>query len=158
MILTIVLTGIFIILSQCAIAGAVFLYLRGEKQKLVSQITTFFTAPAPDTLSPFALTMDNIGNQFGKHIVGHIKTSFMGLASVDSRNQKAIEGELITGAAESQSPVLAAILANFPGIRKRLTKNPSLAPMVLEAASKIFAGGKKVPDNGSGSFENPFKF
>ena len=152
MFLTALATGI---ITAALVLGGLILILLWTRNRIKVVFTGLVSSPGPDQPSPAALVTDQVAQVLASRLASQLKATLMGTESGISRNQAAIETELMAGS----NPVLGAVLANFPGIRKRLTKNPGLAPLVQAAAEKFLAG---VGKNGSnhqdgGSIKSPFK-
>jgi hypothetical protein len=108
-------------------------------------------SPGPDKPSQFALIIDVIAGAFSQKIMASIKGSTMNGASVATRQANAIQGALITDIASQQNPLMGAALAQFPALRKLITKNPQLLDLAVNLMSKPAGpSSEKVPAGSNG--------
>jgi hypothetical protein len=80
-----------------------------------------------------------------------LKTTLMGVASGQSRAEKAVELEVAGAALQDKSPLLAAGLAAFPKLSKTLLGNPAIIQFIM---SKIGSGVQAplIPDSSPSDF------
>ena len=116
------------------------------KRRIANFIVGFVQSPDKDTPSPLALLCQSIASIFGQQISLHLKATFLGLQSVDIKNERReVAGNIISG-----NSVLAAIMASFPAVGKKMGKNPAMAALANMAISK-FTGGTGGNEQSSGS-------
>lgn len=161
MIIAVIFTNILVFVAGLML----FLWVRRKISDATSQIYEFFTPPDDKTPSQFAQLTDAVGAQFASRIVNSARATFMQGSSVDARNAKALEGDIVTDLAASQNPLLGAILEQFPSVGKRLRKNPDLLPLGLQLLQKFSGGGRSAAQptppsggNGHSSFGSMNKF
>lgn len=138
MILTGVLTAFLTIFLLFVGLFATYLVL---KRRLLSACRTFLAQPDEKTPSQLAVLVDQMSFILATRIVTQLKTTFMGMTSVDARNDQRSAAAEIAAA----NPGLAAVLQMIPGAR-RLLKNPELLALIGGAFSKISGNGKKQTD------------
>lgn len=158
MILTIVILLSALIIGIFGALFAVKLYVDRQKRAFTSILQSYFEAPDSETPSQFALVTEAISERFAQKLVASLKSSFMGMQSVDAKNMARLEGDVMQDVAGQQNPMLGAILSSFPAVSKRLAKNPALYPLVQAAMAKLATGaggatGKSV-GNGGGDYTN----
>jgi hypothetical protein len=116
----------FILVTVLILAqAAIFLKFRGLYQEFRDFIT-----PRGEEKSPLGSVIDKVIDDASEKISVKAKTTLMGMLSGQSRAEDAVQGELIT----SGNPILGA-LAQFPKLRRFITKNPELAQMALSKLS-----------------------
>jgi len=108
-----------------------------QKRYIQNVIRSFIESPDDETPSKFAETIDAVGRVIASRMVQQIKTTVMGMNSVDSKNasREAIEG------IKEASPSLAGLASLLP---KKWVKNPEIMGVLAGVLGKI---GK--PGNGS---------
>lgn len=116
-------------------------------------IQDFTESPEAGKPSPLAATVDAISQTFSQRLILQAKTSLMGMASVDSKNEKALQGELALGLAAKDSPLLSVLARSMPTLGRRLVKNPELIELAAGILSKVGPG-----NNGRAETTTPFKF
>lgn len=157
MITSAILTGLFVLLSGLSVLVIAFLFYKREKQRVIRTIKAYFAPAAPDQLSEFARVTDAIAGQFASAAVSSIKGSFMGMQSVDARNIKRLEQDLTMDLVNNQSPAIGMMLEQFPGVKRRLMKNPELLPYIQQIIGKVTGpAAPAAPENNHNS-ETTFK-
>jgi di/tricarboxylate transporter len=141
MILTAIAAGFVAFLLLAGLFAVGFLVL---KRKIQRSFLEFVTAPGKDQPSAFALIVQSIASTFGSEISAHLKATFLGLQSVEAKNERREVAAGIIG----NNAVLSAILASFPAVGKKLGKNPALAGLAEMAVNK-FMSPKSAPAGGS---------
>lgn len=115
-----------------------------------------FIAP-PEEGKPSALAnlTQQIADLFGTAIVTHIKMSLLGTRSGEVRGEQAENADLAINVATGANPMLGAV-AQIPGVKKLLKKNPALLDAVIQQFMKSRGPGPgPVPVNNESS---PVKF
>jgi len=128
MILTALAT--ILVLLSVAIVGCVLMYRR-----LKASILSFVSQPDEKTPSPLATFIDTCAFVFSQRLVLQLKSTVMGMNSVDSK----IEQREAVATALEGNPSLAAALQFIPGAR-RLMKNPQLLTLLTGALAKVGKG------------------
>lgn len=105
--------------------------------------------------SQFAQSVDLISHIFAQSMTREIKTTLMGMKSGQVRAEQAVMKGIAEDAIE-QNPMASGLAEAFPGLGKRLTKNPALLQLVLGALSRIQGGGNGTHETTSQSPK--FKF
>jgi galactokinase/mevalonate kinase-like predicted kinase len=142
MILTAVLVGISSFVGLLCAGGVIF-YV--AKRQIVKVCRTFIESPSPDVASPLAFAVTEASRIAGAQVAQSLKAVFMGLESVEAKNTRKLEAATIA----SSSPMVSALVNAFPGLGKRILKNPALAGLAIDVAQKVLAGkGGGAPDNG----------
>lgn len=131
-------------------AGVIFYVC---KSKLQRYLHTFFESPDKDTPSPFALLTKTISSIFAAEVVQNAKSMFMGVQSVENKNERKDAIEEAAGG----NPLISTLLASFPSIKKRLMKNSELGGMLLNYASQALNKKNSKPVlNQVGNVKSPF--
>jgi hypothetical protein len=134
------------ILSGLIVTILTLLTIRWYLGKVLAQIRAYFEPQGEGLPSGFGAAVIAISDQVASSITMHLKTTFMGMQSGESRTEKAIAGDLLTDAASQISPALGAVLEMFPSLRKRLVKNPKLIETVGSILAKKGGDGQKEFD------------
>ena len=138
----IILTAVLTALSVALITSGTFvlIYIM-EKRRITRAFRAFFESPDEETPSQFAELTDAIGATIARRMVSQIKTTVMGMNSVDSKNasREAIEG------IKEASPSLAGLASLLP---KKWVKNPEIMGVLAGVLGKI---GNK----GNGNAQEP---
>lgn len=138
-----VVTGVvsgFIVLTGLIVAG--YIVFKLAKRKAGQAIVNFITPAAAGQASAFALTVASVAGVFGAEIAQNLKAVFLGLQSVDNKNdRKAAAAGIIGG-----NSILGAIASSFPTIGKRLAKNPAMAALADLAVNRF--AHQPAGDNG----------
>ncbi len=147
-----ILTGITagIVAFFCCFFAFYLLYSQ-INSRVTPLIKEFFITESETVASPFALVCGKVSKIIGQEVAGSLKSAFLGIQSVESKNAKKIEAEMIAG----QNPLLATIMASFPAVAKRINKNPALASLALDMAGKL---AQKAPPAGDHRDAISFKF
>lgn len=148
MILTVILTGSAIILTQLALAIFAWRRLQREKQQAIATIRSYFESPDPETPSEFAKLIDAGAQVLSSRLVASLKGTFMGVQSGAKRGEDALQADFLGDAVSMQNPIAGAILNAFPAVKRRLGKNPELIPTAMAMLSKILPGGSAQGGNG----------
>lgn len=148
MILTALLTGI---ITATLILGGLILFFMSQKRKVQAVIKAFVTQPDEKTPSPLAKMVDDSAALLSAHLVMQVKTTLMGLASVDSKNAVKAGTEAILEA----NPALGMLLHFIPGA-KRLVKNPAMLSLFSGALTKMSGKNGSNPP-ASGNVQTIFK-
>jgi len=135
MILTAITVMFSVFFGVMLAAGVLYVIIKRQIERLIRD---FVTSPGQNTPSPFASLVSQIAGVVGGSVAASLKAVFLGVQSVESKNARAMESEMIAG----QSPILGAIMTSFPAVAKRLAKNPQLAGLALEVAGKVFSKSK----------------
>lgn len=134
--INIILTAVITALSVAFITSGTFVLMYiFEKRRITGAIRAYFEAPNEETPSHFGETIDGISRLFAARLVAQIKTTVMGMNSVDSKNAKR---EAVNEAIEG-SPSLAGLAQILP---KRWVK-----PEILALAASLL-NKKPKGDNG----------
>jgi hypothetical protein len=134
--MNILLSCILALMIACVVA-VIMIY-----RKISRTITQFITPEAENKPSPFALLIDSVASMFGRSIVAQLKSTLMGVQSGQKRAESAIEGDIMEGVVQSQSPMLGGLLNSFPALKKTLRRNPQLADMAMQfMANKMATNG-----------------
>lgn len=137
MILTSILTGIIAAILVIGVQIALIVYI---KRRVTTVITSFVSQPDDKTPSQLATMVDQCAFILSTRLITQAKTTLMGMASVDSRNEKrAAADEILVG-----NPLLAMLLNAIPG-GKRLVKNPEILSMVGGVLNRMGKGNGNKP-------------
>jgi hypothetical protein len=147
MVITAILTAAAVLVSNLIILLIIKTYIYGMQTRIIALAKSYFETTDPAEPSQFAKFCDILADIFAKHITQNIKSSFMGMQSVDSKNEKRLQADLFQDIASAQSPILGAIMQSFPSVGKRLAKNPELLPMVQNLMAKIGGSAASKPGN-----------
>lgn len=148
-----ILAIVGVILCQVLLFSLALILANRLKSSLIKNVRLYFEAPEEGKQSPFADILDLIAARFAHAITASIKGSLLNLGSQTARQQNAIQGELI----KQSAPIgIQALLSQFPGLRKIITKNPELAEYAMNAFAKRStpADGE---DNHKQYYGSPFK-
>lgn len=141
MVLSALLTGTLVLVAGLIVTFIALLRYQREKQAFLEALKLYFEAPNAETPSQFALLTEVVSERFSQKMVASLKSSFMGMQSVDAKNVGRLESDLLQDVASQQNPALGAILGAYPAVARRLAKNPSLLPLVQNIMAKVGAGG-----------------
>ena len=156
MILTIILTAIFLVLVNVALFFVV-------KRRLNAGLHAFF-APRGDNLSEFAELIGVITDQAAAKNAQSLKAVFMGQNSVVSKNSGRLETAITTDLVSQQSPILGMGMSMFPQLQKLVSKNPGALQMLATFMQSQGKAGEGLetqgeipgPGNGKAAAPNPF--
>jgi len=136
----------FLLLVNVLTLGVILLAIF-KLRAIKDQVKAFITPVSPDSPSEFAKLTDSISIVFSRAMAAQVKTTLMGIQSGQVRAQKAVEGDIAEGIAES-TPIGAA-LTSIPAVRKALRRNPGLIDIAMRVLSGGIPGQGKTGDNGS---------
>jgi len=125
-----------------------------EKQRILSALHAYIEKPDAD--NPIAQLTGMIATQFSNIIVHHISQSARGVASGDSRQEKAVEAAIVHDLVAEANPLMGMAMNTMPWLSKLTRKNPELVAL---AAQKL--GPMLKQKSGDGSEPNeptPFEF
>ena len=145
MILTIILTGMFIVLANVALYIVV-------KRRLYTGLRSFL-APRGDNPSEFAEIVGVITDQAAAKNAQSLKGVFMGQNSVTAKNATRVETALTTDLVSQQQPLLGMGMTMFPQLQKLILKNPGALQMLAtfvqgQGANKEAGLPGEEPGNG----------
>lgn len=123
-----ILTGLVVALANVL---AVYLLWR-----LFIRFLRSYFEPHGDTPSQFAQVCEIIIDRFLVKFNYFMKASLGGQRSVEARNEKRIDEDIVRDMAGQASPLLGALIEAYPALAKRVAKNPALVPMALKALEK----------------------
>jgi hypothetical protein len=142
-----ILTGAaagIVMLAGLTLAAFVSFYL--IKRKISSFVVKLLSSPDGKTPGPLMEISGIIAAQVGSEVAQHLKAVFMGLQSVDSKNERKLAAQAVI----SGNSLLSAIAEGFPAVRKKLEKNPMLAGLASMAVDRFAGGSKNPPGQGNG--------
>lgn len=130
-----ILTGILLIVTS--IIAGILVYSLRKIDQFRQELKKFITPAEAGKPSQASLLLEN-----ASHVIGHaaaieIKTTLMGKASVEAKNEAGIISDLTQDKLALDSPIVGALLESFPSLKKRLGKNPALAAMLPSILSKL---------------------
>jgi hypothetical protein len=128
-----VLTGLIAgtVTAAIMLGGFLLIYMV-LKRRIIRGVTAFISQPDEKTPSPLANFVDQGAAVFAARLVLQTKTTLMGMASVDSKN----ETREAAAAALKGAPGLAALLNFIPG-GKRLLRRPDLLSIGVQLLGTI---------------------
>src|SRR4030043_1395 len=131
-----ILTGVIAaIVTAFLLLGGLFATYCVVKRRILKAAREFLTQPDEKTPSQLAILFDNMAFILSQRLVLQLKTTFMGMTSVDVKNdQRAAEAEVIAA-----NPAIGVLLSLIPGAR-RILKNPALMSLAAGAFSKLSTG------------------
>jgi len=157
MILTALITAGSVLIAGLVVLAVLLRSLNRQKQALLLTLRLYFEPPDEETPSQFALLTDTLSQQLASKLIVTLKSSFMGMQSVDAKNQARLQGDLVQDLATQKNPMLGALLESFPAIQRRLAKNPSLTPVVEQMIARIGQAGKEKQPKGNNDFAKRLK-
>jgi len=110
----------------------------------------FITPPGKDEPSALALTVSNMSDVLARSLIAQVKGYLMGLQSGQVRGENAEALETAIDVAGTANPLIGAV-ANIPGVKKLLRKNPGLLDLAIQQFMKSRGPGSgpgPVPSNG----------
>jgi hypothetical protein len=126
-----------------AIAGLI-LWLRARisqgKQDLADKITAFVTAPGEGQISPLAELTELVAHRFSVQLSTQLLAKLGAGKAAIARQENALQGDMFTDSLAQQSPLLGMIAAAFPSVTKRLAKNPSAMPALMNLLQGLGTG------------------
>ena len=148
MFLTAALTGLAVFLSGFILLFIVRSVYEREKRAFLFMLRAYFESQEPGEKSQFAAFIDILSETFAQKMVMTLKTTFMGMQSVDRRNEQRLETDLVKDMASQENPLIGALLNQFPAVARRIAKNPELMGLAMnmlankgKAAAAITGGG-----------------
>jgi hypothetical protein len=146
----------FAIILQIAGATAGVLWIRREiqreKQEIAEKIRVFVTAPEGSkagTLSPLAELVEVIAHRFSYQLVQQARSQLTGHAGAVIAQEKALQQDMFVDAASAQSPLLGMIASAFPSVTKRVLKNPSALPALMNLLGSMNPGSAQSQGSSS---------
>jgi len=129
-------------------AGAYCEYkIRTIKRELTHTLSSFIMpgvdADGKPTPSEMALVVDEVGKVLGAQIAIQIKARLMQEASVGARLQNRVTEGIVQDLATESNPLLGAVMARFPSLRKMAAKHPEAAMQVLGLVQGALSGNVK---------------
>jgi hypothetical protein len=128
------------------------LYIRALERRIKALFDEFFSADG-DNPSPFALLTQSAGQVLAKQLVDQIKTSFGGMSSAASRQEKQLEGAAIRDLIGAH-PLGAIGLGILPNVEKVIRKNPAIGAGILQLLAKYANQNASQQPGSNGSAEN----
>jgi len=116
-----------------------------------AELRAFVTPMGENQPSPAAQTVEAASDILARALVARAKTTFMGIQSGAARAERGIEGDIAEGAIGAASPMLGAVLAAFPALRKTLRRNPGLVDLALAKLGGMGKGSAPGALAGSGN-------
>jgi len=110
----------------------------------------FITPPGKDEPSALALTVSNMSDVLARSLIAQVKGYLMGLQSGAVRGENAEALETAIDVAGTANPLIGAV-ANIPGVKKLLRKNPGLLDLAIQQFMKSRGPGSGPgpgPSNG----------
>lgn len=144
------LTGL--VTGLIVLSGLLFLFLGVycyAKKQFNEYIRANLYSPDGDSPSNFALVVQSIAGVFGTEIAHHLKAVFLGLQSVEAKNERREAANALI----NNHSVLGAIAASFPAVAKKMKNNPALAQLAMMALEKTKPG--PAPEQ---TTDEPLKF
>jgi len=120
-----------LILGQFAFIVWVTAVCRGKIRELQRTVREFCSPKGPEEASPLANVVDVGADMVARAVTARIKTSLMGSASGQVRQEKAIEGAIAEDMVRAAHPLAGTLLDAMPELRKTLKKNPGLLDFAL---------------------------
>lgn len=154
MFLTALLTGFFIFLANALLLFIVYRAVNAQKTALINALRAYFETEEGQP-SQFAQFIDIISERLAQKMVNTAKASFLGMQSVDKRNQDRMAQDMVTDVASQANPLVGLLLTSFPTLGRRLAKNPGLLELLLPMMSNL---GKKSPGPSNGQSSPQAKF
>src|SRR5450759_1930470 len=144
--------AILVILGNIVLAVLAVRYIERQKAAAIDAFNAYIAVNG-DQPSQFGLVVDAMSTIAAQRIVNTAKASLMGMAGVDARNEKRLQGDMIHDLANNASPLLGIAMDMFPQVGKRLIKNPELIGVAQGMFGNIF--GKKPGNNGHAPTDAP---
>lgn len=123
--------------------------VRNTRREVEGALRGFLEPSGEGQPSPLALTAQAFARMLAEEVKASISGAMMGQASALSKQLAAGEQDVMMDMAGKQNPLIGALLAFSPSLRKRVAKNP-YAAMALSSLdlSKIMGGGGGSGGNG----------
>ncbi|KKM23370.1 hypothetical protein LCGC14_1615900 [marine sediment metagenome] len=151
MILTVALIGSAVVLINVLLILAVYRRFSREKQAFIAVLQSYFEPHGEDP-SEFSKVINIVTDQFGVKMAQSLKSTFMGVQSVDAKNTARIEGAITKDAVSAGSPLLGVAMQSFPALAKLIAKNPALAGQAQTILAGLGNPGS-MPGNGDNRAE-----
>lgn len=137
-----VLITVVILLLILIIAGlALVSYLVKRKfEQMYQGFVNFITPRDEKTPSEFTNVMDAVTDRASKIVVSHFKGQMLGVLSGQSRQEKAILGDIAQDELEAKNPGMMGLLSQFPSLKKRIGKNPELINTLVGMLGNLRGG------------------
>jgi len=141
--LTAILTGVLVFLGNILILLIVKRQLDRQKSDIFMSLSSYFTRKEKETPSDFELQAEAIAQLFASRTANSIKTTVMGMNSVQSKNNAKLDQALSSDLIGIQNPLLG-FLSQLPQTRSLLKKQPGILDFAMSVMNK-----NKIPgDNG----------
>lgn len=154
MFVTIILAALAIFLTLVGMYCHWLYMLTKQKASLLESARDYFSPQDENTLSQFAQLTDVLGKQLAGNVTQSLKSSFMGMQSVDSKNLARLEQDVAQDELTAVNPLLSAILSQYPSVARRLAKNPHLIGLF---ANMLRTKGAQDVGKGNGSTQGSFE-
>ena len=121
--------------------------VRSVQRSVVSAFVKF-ASPGEDaatgraTPSELSLVVGEVGKVLGAEIAIQIQARLMQQAGVSKRMENQATEGIVQDLVNEQSPLMGAVLARFPSLRKMAAKHPDAALQVLGLVQGAMAGGQ----------------
>ena len=134
---------IFCVIIAALLAVLVFLLLKAAvKVNNAEQQFREFVSPGKDNQpSPLSQFISLESKMLAQDFTNQIKTSMLGKASGQARQENAIAGDIVSDVLNETNPMLGMILDQFPTLKKRVVKNPQMALGALSLLQNAGKGG-----------------
>jgi hypothetical protein len=138
---------VFCIIISLLLAALVILLLKAAaKVNNAEQQFREFVSPGKDQPSPLSQFIALESKMIAQDFTNQIKTSMLGKASGQARQENAIAGDIVSDVLNETNPMLGMILDQFPTLKKRIAKNPQMAFGAMNLLSSM---GKGRGNNGN---------
>lgn len=139
---------------------AVIIYGFVKIARVYRTIIDFITPPAPGEPSALAQTASNISDMLARALLAQAKGYLMGLQSGSVRAENAEAVDTAISVAGASNPLIGAV-ANIPGVKKLLKKNPGLLDLAIQQFMRSRGPGSGPgpgpSNNGSNNHQTTFK-
>jgi len=140
-----VLLLLILLVNALLLAG--FFVLTAKFRAIFHEILSFITPVGEGQPSPAAQVYDAMASLF----IEKLKFTLMGLASVEAKQAKRLEGEIALANASEKSPLLGLAMTMFPSLRKAAGKHSFLLDLALKKAAELGGSrGSPPPAGGNG--------
>lgn len=142
-----------IISSFLTVSGVAILALIAKKRaerRILTVLRSYFEPADENTPSQFSQVTDAISKQFASAMMSNLKMTELGVKRGEQRQEQAVNAALMEDVTVMQSPMLGALLQQFPKLSKLAGKNPQLAGMALGKLQEVMS---KSRNNNSGTAE-----
>jgi len=110
-------------------------YIKAQKQAVLDLARSYFEANG-DTPSQFGAAVDLIAQNFARRMMQSLRAELMNMQSLNTRQSKAIAGQMAVDRLASMGGVGEATVA-IPGVEKMIKKNPMLQLLAAFLANKM---------------------